>query len=50
MVDAVLQRAVDSGAMPNVIAMAPAGRATVRHLITHTSGVSYWFWNGEIAR
>jgi CubicO group peptidase (beta-lactamase class C family) len=29
----------------------PAGRrATVRHLITHTSGLSYWFWNADIAK
>jgi methyl acetate hydrolase len=29
---------------------APASRATVRQLMTHTSGLSYWFWNGDIAR
>jgi methyl acetate hydrolase len=29
---------------------APASRATVRHLVTHTSGLSYWFWNADIAR
>jgi CubicO group peptidase (beta-lactamase class C family) len=28
----------------------PAGRATVRHLLTHTSGLSYWFWNADIVR
>jgi methyl acetate hydrolase len=29
----------------------PAGaRATVRQLITHTSGLSYWFWNSDIKR
>ena len=28
----------------------PATRATVHHLITHTSGLSYWFWNPELAR
>jgi CubicO group peptidase (beta-lactamase class C family) len=27
-----------------------AGRATVRQLITHTSGLSYWFWNADIDR
>ena len=26
-----------------------AGRATVRHLITHTSGLGYWFWNADLA-
>ena len=29
---------------------APATRATVRHLVTHTSGLSYWFWNADVAR
>ena len=28
----------------------PASKATVRHLVTHTSGQSYWFWNADIAR
>jgi CubicO group peptidase (beta-lactamase class C family) len=28
----------------------PATRATVHHLITHTSGLSYWFWNPELVR
>jgi methyl acetate hydrolase len=28
----------------------PASKATVRHLITHTSGASYWFWNADIVR
>jgi methyl acetate hydrolase len=29
----------------------PAGsRATVRQLITHTTGLGYWFWNADIAR
>lgn len=27
-----------------------ASRATVRHLVTHTSGLGYWFWNGDIQR
>jgi methyl acetate hydrolase len=27
---------------------APASQATVRHLATHTSGLSYWFWNKDI--
>jgi len=29
---------------------APAVQATVRHLITHTSGLGYWFWNRDIDR
>jgi len=29
---------------------APASKATVRHLVTHTSGQSYWFWNADIVR
>jgi methyl acetate hydrolase len=29
---------------------APAGKATVRHLATHTSGLAYWFWNKDIDR
>jgi CubicO group peptidase (beta-lactamase class C family) len=29
---------------------APASKATVRQLVTHTSGVSYWFWNADIVR
>jgi CubicO group peptidase (beta-lactamase class C family) len=27
-----------------------AGKATVRPLITHTAGASYWFWNPDVAR
>src|SRR5439155_9864383 len=29
---------------------APASRATVKQLITHTTGLGYWFWSPEIAR
>ncbi|HYB29949.1 MAG TPA: serine hydrolase domain-containing protein [Solirubrobacteraceae bacterium] len=29
---------------------APATRATVKQLVTHTSGLSYWFWNADIVR
>lgn len=29
---------------------APASPATVKHLVTHTSGLSYWFWNADILR
>lgn len=29
---------------------APKTQATVRQLMTHTSGLSYWFWNREIVR
>jgi methyl acetate hydrolase len=28
----------------------PASRATVKQLITHTAGLSYWFWNEALAR
>jgi CubicO group peptidase (beta-lactamase class C family) len=28
----------------------PASKATVKQLITHTAGVSYWFWNADIVR
>ena len=28
----------------------PAGKATVRQLMSHTSGLSYWFWNKDIDR
>ena len=29
---------------------APATRATVRHLVTHTSGLTYWFWNADVTK
>jgi methyl acetate hydrolase len=29
---------------------APASQATVRQLMTHTSGLGYWFWNGDLVR
>ena len=29
---------------------APNGKATVRQLMSHTSGLSYWFWNADIDR
>ena len=29
---------------------APATQATVRHLVTHTSGLAYWFFNADIVR
>jgi methyl acetate hydrolase len=29
---------------------APATRATVHHLVTHTSGLGYWFWSEDLAR
>ena len=28
----------------------PASRATVKQLITHTSGLGYWFWSEELVR
>ncbi|QJY49678.1 serine hydrolase domain-containing protein [Pseudonocardia broussonetiae] len=29
---------------------APRSRATVRHLLTHTSGLGYWFFDADLAR
>jgi methyl acetate hydrolase len=29
---------------------APASRATVKQLITHTTGLGYWFWNENLVR
>ena len=29
---------------------APASPATVHQLVTHTSGLGYWFWNDELVR
>ena len=29
---------------------APATKATVRQLVTHTSGLGYWFWNADLVR
>lgn len=29
---------------------APASRATVRHLVTQTSGLAYWFWSADIVK
>jgi methyl acetate hydrolase len=29
---------------------APKTRATVRNLITHTSGLGYWFWNADLLK
>src|SRR5215207_11544543 len=28
----------------------PASGATVRQLVTHTTGLTYWFWNADMAR
>lgn len=28
----------------------PASQATVRHLVTHTSGLGYWFWSEDLVR
>jgi CubicO group peptidase (beta-lactamase class C family) len=28
----------------------PAGQATVKQLMTHTTGLSYWFWNADILK
>jgi CubicO group peptidase (beta-lactamase class C family) len=29
---------------------APASKATVRQLVTHTTGLTYWFWNADMLR
>ncbi|MGI9030814.1 MAG: serine hydrolase domain-containing protein [Ilumatobacteraceae bacterium] len=29
---------------------APASRATIKQLITHTTGLGYWFWNAGLVR
>jgi methyl acetate hydrolase len=29
---------------------APKSQATVHHLVTHTSGLSYWFWNDQLVK
>ena len=29
---------------------APATKATVHHLVTHTTGLGYWFWNEDLVR
>jgi methyl acetate hydrolase len=35
----------------NTPKLRPAGsRATVRQLVTHTSGLGYWFWNEDLSR
>jgi len=28
----------------------PASKATVHHLVTHTSGLSYWFWDADLLK
>ena len=28
----------------------PASKATVRQLVTHTTGLAYWFWNADLVR
>jgi methyl acetate hydrolase len=28
----------------------PASQATVKQLLTHTSGLGYWFWNGDLVQ
>ncbi|MEI4274197.1 serine hydrolase domain-containing protein [Klenkia sp. LSe6-5] len=28
----------------------PASKATVRQLVTHTTGLGYWFWNADLVR
>ena len=29
---------------------APASQATVKQLVTHTTGLGYWFWNEDLVR
>jgi len=29
---------------------APASKATVRQLVSHTTGLTYWFWNADVMR
>ncbi len=36
------------GDAPRVVAQ--RAQATVRHLLTHTSGLGYWFWSPELVR
>lgn len=28
----------------------PASKATIQHLLTHTSGLGYWFWNDQLVK
>jgi len=28
----------------------PASKATIKQLLTHTTGLSYWFWNADIVK
>jgi CubicO group peptidase (beta-lactamase class C family) len=37
-----------SGGVPQL--RPPASQATVRQLITHTSGLGYWFWSGDLVQ
>ncbi len=30
------------------VVRAPSRKATVKHLITHTAGLGYWFWNADV--
>lgn len=32
------------------ILVEPRTKATVRHLVTHTSGLGYWFWNADLMK
>jgi methyl acetate hydrolase len=40
----VLER-IDDG---RPVLRAPASKATVKHLVTHTSGLGYWFWSSGV--
>ena len=37
-----------SGGVPQL--RPPASQATVKQLITHTSGLGYWFWSGDLVQ
>ena len=43
--DLELLEAIEDG---RPILRAPARKATVKHLITHTAGLGYWFWNRDL--
>src|SRR5207247_2302462 len=58
-IDRILRQAVESTAMPGVVAIAAAGQPllrppkrsiTLRHLLTHTAGFGYEIWDPAVAR
>ena len=44
------QRVLTGFAGDEPVLVAPETEATVHHLVTHTAGFSYWFWNANLAR